>query len=195
MQAKTYEFYNAYRALKLHFTTDDYDIVKYQGKIKRAIRSPKAENYIEAFTKKFKRDQLIEYMVANFTHGDIYGGIYNDVEGIDIYTNWKMRTQNLSYNFKKDINTIKNHLKCDNILKAFESNGKHPLIMRMYLGKHIMLETVTILNSIYHFTESLNDILKHDYMWINFRRLVLKYQPFLNIDIDKYEGIIQNTGT
>lgn len=197
MQQTTYEFYKTYLALRLHFTTDDYDIVKYSGRTKRKTKSPpKDVSFLALFTQRFKKNQLIEYMVANFISGDAYGGIFSDTEeGEQFYNAWKQRIQNLSYNFKKDINTIKNHLNDQDITTAFESTGQHPKIMKMYLGKHIMLETIVILDIIYDFTTKLNDILKDDFMWNSFRRLVCKYQPFLNIDKDKYEGIIKATYT
>ena len=132
-------------------------------------------------------------MVANFVKGDNYGGVFNDIDGDDIYLEWKQRTENLTYNFKKDINTIKDSLKDDTISTLFESHGNHPKIMKLYMGKYVMLETVVILDSIYEFTEELDKILNDDFMWNKFKRLVCKYKPFLNIDIEKYESIIENT--
>lgn len=189
MQAEGYEFYRTYLALKLHFETD-YDIVKYGGRIKRSLKSPKILNGLIHFTKKYSKNELIEYLVANFTKGDRCGGIFN-CEGDDNYLDWKRRTQNLTYNFKKDINTIENRLQGKDFERLFESDGQHPLIMKLYLGKHITLETVVILNTIYDFSSKLNEQLKEDFLWNDFKRLVCKYQPFLCIDKDKYENIIK----
>ena len=170
------EFCNAYRALKAHFTTN-YDIVKNEGRINSSRGGIASREGVlaklEILKHKYKkRDRIIQYMVANFVKGDNYGGVFNDIDGDEIYTEWKQRTENLTYNFKKDINTIKDSLKDDTISTLFESQGNHPKIMKLYMGKYVMLETVVILNSIYEFTESLDKTLNDDFMWNKFKRLV-----------------------
>ncbi len=198
------EFCEIYRTLKIHFTNDKYDITKYEGRINKAVwKIPKSllnnegmATKLEVLKHKYrKRERIIQYMVANFVKGDNYGGVFNDIDGDDIYLEWKQRTESLTYNFKKDINTIKDSLKDDTISTLFESSGNHPKIMKLYMGKYVMLETVVILDSIYEFTEELDKILNDDFMWNKFKRLVCKYKPFLNIDKEKYESIIENTFT
>lgn len=187
-----YDPYRLYIALKLHFCTDSYDIIKYEGRVKRFLRKPKMTEHLEVFSKDYSRDEYIEYLVANFTNGDLYGGLFIP-DGKDIYTLWKNRTQALSYNFKQNINTIKNQTHNSDILELFEIKKHHPLVMKLYLGKHIMLETVVILNIIYDFISKIDGNLKEDYMWSNFKRLVRKYQPFLCIEKEKYENIIESS--
>ncbi len=188
----SYNFYNAFIALRLHFNSDSYDIVKYRGKIgNKVIKSENITRPLSALTKRYRKDDLVEYVVANLANGDSWGGLFAP-DGEDVYISWKERTQNLTYNFKRDINNIKSHLKHNSFDSLFKSeSSKHPLIMRLYSGKHIMLETVVIINILYDFIGKL-DALNGDFMWDHFRRLVCKYQPFLCIDKEKYENIISN---
>lgn len=183
-------FYRTYLALRLHFTTDDYDIIKYNCKLKCSLKGGKiAKQYLESFQRKYKEDELIEYMVANFVKGDKYGGLF-DPEGESNYIKWKGRIQSITYLFKKDINIIRNNV---NYLEdLFNIDGIHPKIMKLYLGKHIMPETCCILETVYGYTNSLDEKLKGDFMWDNFRRLVCKYQPFLRIERNKYEDIVKS---
>lgn len=189
----SYEFYNTYRALKLHFTTNNYDITKYNSKTKRSIRYNKGVlARLNVLTQKYKKFHLIEYMVSNFINGDDYGGVFS-VDGDDVYLEWKKRIQNLTYNFKKDINTIKDILNNTNDMSTlFEiNNNNHPMILKLFYGKHIMLETIVILDNIYNFMQKSN--INDDILWDKFSRLVLKYKPFLNVNKEKYESIVKNT--
>jgi len=56
----------------------------------------------------------------------------------------------------------------------------------MYLGKHISIETLVILNKINNYTNKLDNVLKDDIIWPDVSRIVKKYTPFLKIDKEKY---------
>lgn len=185
--SSNYTLYDSYVALKLHFTTDYYDIVKYKGIIKKTEKKPKIVEYLKFFSTKYDVRDLIDYFIANFVAGDRNGGLY-DPEGPNRYLEWKKRTQSLTYNFKQDINTIRDNV--DVIEDALNGHGRHPIIMKLYLGNHITLETLVILERIYDFTEM--NSLKDDLMWNDFKRLVCKYRPFIKIKESKYENIIRD---
>ena len=56
----------------------------------------------------------------------------------------------------------------------------------MYLGKHISMENLVILNKINNYTDRLDNVLKDDIIWPDVSRIVKKYTPFLKIDKEKY---------
>jgi len=99
----------------------------------------------------------------------------------------------MSYTFKNDIDKIlfnceKNNFKFDDV---FYSDTNHPIILRMYLGKHISIETLVILNNINNYTNRLDDVLKNDLVWPDVSRIIKKYQPFLKIEKEKYVRILR----
>ena len=68
----------------------------------------------------------------------------------------------------------------------FYSGTKQPIILKKYLGKHISIETLVILNYINNYTDRLDRELKNDIIWPDVSRIIKKYQPFLKIDKEQY---------
>jgi hypothetical protein len=183
-----YDVYRLYMAIKLHFTTESYDISKTKGMVKDCKNSFLKRKDIIAFRKlgeKYSKKEIIDFLVANFTRGDKYGGVF-DSESEEAYENWKIRQQKLSYVFKQDINNIL--LEAEKTLEDpfTANNGKHPLIVRLYLGGKISLETVIILDKLFDFKYSNDNILQYDFIWKDISLLIKKYRIFVKIDKEKY---------
>ncbi|NBO71114.1 MAG: hypothetical protein EBU66_04370 [Bacteroidetes bacterium] len=183
-----YDVYRLYMAIKLHFTTESYDISKTKGRVKDCRNSFLKRKDIMAFRKlgeRYSQREIIDFLVANFTRGDKYGGVY-DAEAEEAYEDWKIRQQKLSYVFKQDVNNILLHAE-KNVEDPFVANeGKHPLIVRLYLGGKISLETVIILDKLFNFRYSNDTILQYDFMWKDISLLIEKYRIFVKIDKEKY---------
>ena len=171
-----FEVYKIYLALKLHFTTESYDITKHKyaakGK-KETFLKRKDLTVLRKLARDFRRQEIIDILVANFVSGDRWGGMF-DVEAMETYKKWKANKERLSYTFEQDLNSIQLRMKKDNIEDA-TVDDQHPLILKMLLGKQIALETVVILNKAVNFIDDYNDdlILKDTCL------LVRKYSPFV----------------
>ena len=67
-------------ALKLHFTTDKYDVIKQKGKV-RASRQAFAKRSdlfsINKIAKKFSDEEVANFLIANFVSGDRWGGLFD----------------------------------------------------------------------------------------------------------------------
>ena len=154
-----FDVYKIYLALKLHFTTESYDITKHKyaakGK-KETFLKRKDLTVLRKLARDFRRQEIIDILVANFVSGDRWGGMF-DVEAMETYKKWKANKERLSYTFEQDLNSIQLRMEKDNIEDA-TVDDQHPLILKMLLGKQIALETVVILNKAVNFIDDTNPL-------------------------------------
>jgi hypothetical protein len=113
------------------------------------------------------------------------GDILSD-KGLTIYKNWKKRRESLSYTFQEEIKQLLPDFNENFIMKQNE----HPYALRLFLGEHISLDTLVILNQLVKFYQTWNKTLDNDIVWKEISLIIPKYQPFLNIDSDKFKKIL-----
>ena len=186
-----FDVYKIYLSLKLHFTTESYDITKHKyaakGK-KETFLKRKDLAVLRKLARDFRRQEIIDILVANFVTGDRWGGMF-DVEAMETYKRWKANKERLEYTFEQDLLSIQTRMDLDEVEDA-TVDKQHPLILKMLLGKYIALETVVILNKAVRFIDDYQDdlILKDTCL------LVKKYSPFVTKNtktlIDKHQDLI-----
>jgi len=167
-------------ALKLHFSTESYDIFKYKGQIKKLPDLAKRKD-------KFQIQKIARHpdpqglIIANLIRSpNLWTGDIVSAEGFANYKSWQKRIEALTYTFQEDIKKL-NH---ENLVENFKADdGSHPYALRLYLGDHICLETLVIINSLIDFYSHWDRKLKDDLVWKEIRLVIPKYQPFLK---DKY---------
>ncbi len=67
----SYEAYTLYLAIKLHFTTPNYDYFKHNAKVNSSFNSFIKRNdrfFFHKLTTKYKQEELLDYFVCNFFH-------------------------------------------------------------------------------------------------------------------------------
>ncbi len=188
---EAYDVYRLYMAMKLHFTTESYDISKTKGMVKDCRNAFMKRKDILAFRKlgeKYSKREIIDLLVANFTRGDKYGGVF-DNETEEAYEQWKIRQQKLTYIFTQDIISIITESEKTGQDPFTSNNGTHPIVVRLYLGGKISLETVIILDKLFDFRYSNDTSLQFDFVWKDISLLIKKYRIFLRIDKEKYMAI------
>jgi len=190
-----FDVYRSYLALKLHFTTDQYDVIKQQGRVKASKQSfykRKDLFAIKKISETLQDKEVVDFLIANFISGDRWGGVF-DIESKKNYLEWKRRIESISYTFTKELSLIADKLDKFNLefKYAFISSKDHPLILKMYLKKIVSIETLVILNKLNNFTDQMDVDLKDDIMWPDVSRLINKYSPFLNINKEKYDSIVR----
>lgn len=182
--------YKIYTSLRLHFTTDTYDI-----RSGVAPRKPK-EGVKASFKKKlellmkqynYNEEEFINYLVANFLHGNNWGIFENT--GPEIFTQWKRIQESLTYTFKQDVEYLASQVML--IDDAWSCENGHPVLLKAYCGKKCSLETLVILNKLYRFSHEVDEHLVMDPVWTSTSRLIHKYSPFIKIDKDKFFMITQ----
>lgn len=186
-----FEVYKYYIALKLHFTTDNYDVIKHKGRIKAsriAFAKRKDLFSIRKIADNYTNEEVVNFLVANFVSGDRWGGMF-DSEAKVRYDDWRKRTESLQYNFEKELDTIVHDLELSNLNneELFKiSKNEHPYIIKAYLRKDISIETLVILEKILGFTEKFDNEINDTIFWPDMSRLIKKYKPFVKIEKEKY---------
>lgn len=192
-----FDCYQTYLAVNNHFKQKSYDFFKYHGKISAKTASYEARKdkyFFEKASRRFKRDDFIKYLVANFTRGNTWiGELLTPKTEID-FKKWRKRIESLTYNFKEELSQI--HDKEENFNNLFViEKGKHPYAFRLYQRGTVSLETLVLLDDLVHFTKHWS---KHDDIILNeVVELIHKYRPFLyhftNADNNKLKQIVLET--
>lgn len=191
-----FRVFKYYLALKLHFTTDGYDIVKNKGRVKATEEAFKRRKDIYAITKiskTYNDEEVVNFMVSNFVSGDKWGGVF-DSEAKGRYLGWKNKIEALSYNFKNDMKEILDGLDLsrfdeESIFKVLPD--EHPYIIKAYLSKKISIETLVILNKLFKFTDKFDTEIAEQVVWPDISRLIKKYHPFLRINKESYNALLR----
>ena len=109
-----FDTYKCYLSLKNHFTKDSYDYHKYCGKSRATVQSfykRKDRFWFEKFSRSKTDAEVVEFFVSNFISCTDPGRLWIGEmmkEGDVRYTEWKKRTQSLSYIFKEEIEQLRN---------------------------------------------------------------------------------------
>ena len=196
MIMEPFEVYRYYLALRLHFTTDKYDVIEQRGRVratKNSFLKRKDLLSIRRVAETYSDKDIVDFLVANFVSGDRWGGVF-DVESKERYQGWKKRIEAISYTFKREIDRAVVYAEKHNM--AFQDlfscqNGQHPVIIKMYLRNDLSIETLVILNKLNNFIDQLDVQLKDDLVWPDTSRIIKKYSPFLEIKKEKYDEIFR----
>jgi len=188
-----FEAYKMYISLKLHFTSETYDYVKFNGKSRTTVKSfeKRSDKYFfEKLGKKFSSEALLEYFIANFIL-DKYSWIGEivSVNGDRNHTEWKKRIESLHYTFKCDVDFLLSEV--DSFDDLFRVDITHPPLLKYYLGSKITLETFVILNKLLNFIPQFDKSINEPLVWKDVRKTLIKYSSFLDIDLCKYKHTLK----
>ena len=196
MIMEPYDVYRSYLALKLHFTTDKYNVIEQKGRVRASRQSffKRTDLFnIKKIAGEYSDSEVVDFLIANFVSGDRWGGVF-DSEARSNYLSWKKRIESITYTFEKDIDKIsfeseKNQERFIDYFRSF--NSQLPKVINMYLRNDVSIETLVILNKLNNYTNKLDQQLSDNIIWPDISRLIKKYSPFLNINKKKYDDIIR----
>ena len=146
-----YKAYRYFLALKLHFTTDKFNVFQNKGNVRGSYESFNARNDRHLFEKlgrKFSTDrELIQFIVAQFVYNNP-NFIYGLEQAEDHYREWIKVKESLTKVFEDDLNVLtleaeKNGYTLPEMVGAVNNN--FPIIIKLYLGKRIHPHTLSIL--------------------------------------------------
>jgi hypothetical protein len=188
-----FDAYKTYLALKNHFTKNNYDYHKYQGKVRANLDSfykRKDRFWFEKLSRNKTDQEVIDFFIANFIHVDDpsslwIGSIIHD--GDIHYKDWQKRIQSLSYIFKEESEKLFKDYKFEEV---FDCSKSHPVLLKMFLGGKISLETMVIYDRIFLYGKNFDKKLK-DPVWETVSLKMKKYSPFLNTDVLRYRKILK----
>ena len=173
-----FEVYKMYLALRMHFTKDHYDYVKYRGKVnasEKAFEQRRDRYFFKKLATKYDQDQILNYFVANFMV-DPAGYIKSFSDGN--YERWKANQESFSYKFRQDVHHLLEDFEApyqDKFDKIFDvQNGSHPPLLRYYLSGEITLETLVVFETCLGYVDRFDKKLS-DPIWKDVRRRIVKY--------------------
>ena len=177
-------------ALRLHFTTEQYDIVKMKGRVKTTEQSfAKRHDVVLGVRKvarKYELPQVVDFLVANFVAGAKWARLF-DSESESRYKAWQAKMDSLGYLYTQELNTL-----CENAktyTQIFDCKRGHPPILKAYLNGEVSIETLVILNRVLPFAANVTTYMEKDIIWPEVALLIRKYTPFVRINKDKYRGM------
>ena len=191
-----FSVYKMYLALKLHFTTENYDVIAQRGRVRasRAAFAKRKDLYsIKKVSKTYSDEEVANFLVANFVSGDRWGGMF-DSEAGERYSDWKKRIESLGYIFTNDLDNLLQDLESQNMTfaDAFKiTRSEHPYIIKAFLRKTISLETLVIIEKLDPFLDNFDANMPDKIMWPDISRLMRKYKPFLRFDREKFDAIFR----
>ena len=190
-----YEAFSLYESIKLHFTKDNYDFFKYNGKSNISIttfENRKDKYHFYKLSRKFnKKEDLIPFLVANFVERETLW--VGDLLIEDAEVNFQRRQkvlQSLSYQFTNDIEKLFDGISDPNeVIRVID--GDYPILLRHTLQRITQIETLCILNQILGFLPMWDKKITDTIRWPDFRRKIVKYAAFLPRDTVKYKLILK----
>ena len=186
-----FEVYKTYLALKQHFTKQEYDYFKYNGKVRaneNSFEQRRDRYFFKKLATRYPSKEIVGYFVANFI-SDPKGYIGSFSK--DIYTQWKIHQESFTYKFKQDVNLLLEETN-NNFDSIFHTKGQHPPLLKRFYADEVDLETLVVFEHCIGYTNNLDKVIK-DPIWKETKKVIKKYEPFLDIDCQRYKKVILET--
>ena len=190
-----YKAYRYYLAIKLHFTSESFDVFSNRGNVRATRESFNARNdrYIfEKLAKKLPADKdLIQFFVSNFAYG-ADTAIYAGNEADDNFMMWNKRKQSITKMFLDDLAKILNHMeknkvKTTNLFQFVD--GDYPVVLTLYIGNQISIETLRIIDDLNPILDDWSKNSAVRYIWDKEFLRMKKLTGFVKYDKIKMEKI------
>ena len=201
----TFDAWRVYQGLYLHFM-GNYDFHKYHGtgswdsvqqmeknfaKHERHGKFSVQRNIFKKLGNRFNsKEDLKLFFLSQFTYNLTYPSLFDS----EVYDDYKTRMNNFHFHLREDMKQVLEYMKeYDKTFdEMFVANGvNHPSLLKLGLSRTISLETFVTLDIVLNFISMMNKRLV-DPAWKDFRNLVLKYKPFLSLNVEKEQKIIRD---
>ncbi len=190
-----FKAYRYYLAIKLHFTTDKFNVFENRGNVKGTREAFNARNdrYIfEKLALKRSNDkEIIQFFVANFAYGKDTS-IYEGKEAEDNYIEWMKRKQSVTKVFIDDLAAILHLVETEKLKHSaiFEfTENEYPITLKMFIGGKITIESLRILDDFTDIIEKWKIHPSVKYIWDDELRRVTKLTGFVKYDKIKLSKI------
>jgi hypothetical protein len=193
-----FKAYRYYLAIKLHFTTDKFNVFQNRGNVRGTREAFNARNdrYIfEKLARHYQNDkEIIQFFVANFVYGN-ESAIYEGSEAADNFTKWNYRKQSITKVFIDDLATILTHIETNklkhNAIFEFTEN-EYPVALSLFIADKISAESLKIIDDFYPIIEKWKQNTSIRYIWENELRRVTKLSGFVKYDKEKLSKIFKH---
>lgn len=178
--------YLLYLGIKLHFHTESYNFIKYNGKVDATLNAYMKRKDKFHFAKLARKygDELQDFYIANLCEKDYWAGDLLENEAHKRFTEWKKRQQKLSYMFENDVQSLLKKRGIREVLAC--NNGQLPILLKEYMGKRISPETLVMILDITKCEEVWNKEITDTLIYPDLMNKINKYRSFLSFDVRKY---------
>lgn len=190
-----FKAYRYYLAIKLHFTSEKFNVFENRGNVKGSREAFNARNdrYIfEKLARKFANDRdIIQFFVANFAYGN-ESAIYAGQEADDNLAEWNRRKQSITKIFIDDLASLLTYVEINKLPTSsiFDFNfNEYPAALKLFIGGKISIETLVIINELDHIVEHWLDNPTVQYIWNTELLRIKKLIGFVKYDKEKLRKI------
>ena len=190
-----FEVYKTYLALKLHFSKDNYNFFTFNGKSRASLQSfekRKDKYFFKKIGSKYNEKEIVNFLLSHFIEDDNcwIGNI--SVNKSKTYTEWNNKIQSMSFVFQNEMDAL------SDIEEDFDSlfrvkNGQHPIILKEHLAGNVSLESMVILQKLINYIPYFSQKISEPIVWPEVKKKVVKYEPFISIDNNKYRRVLLKT--
>jgi hypothetical protein len=187
-----YDLYCLYQAIKLHFTSENYNFFQYDGRTRVSVDSfekRKDKFLFHRLARKYDSVDMVSFLVANFVNSDTnWTKSLLEEAAEETFREWRRVTDSMSRVYVEQLKGICSDPKEFNSL--FEvKDGQHPKLLAHFLQGDIRIEILVILNNIFDFFKIWDKKIDDDVIYPKISRRVRKYGAFLTVDVDKYKKL------
>ena len=198
MKLHGFDVYKKYLAMKQHFSNESFDYHQYDGKVNAKETTYQSRSdfwFFETIARKHSPKETEEFMLATFTEAKDPAKVWiGEIQrhGKDNWMVWQKRQQSLQYLVGQDFDRLADHMATEGYTfnDLFETMGKHPPCLKLYIKRQVCIETLIILDMILGFMVNWDRKLK-DPLWESLSFKIRKYRPFLSIPTQKYKTLLQ----
>ena len=192
-----FKAYKYYLAVKLHFTSESYDLFEHNGKVRASLVKYNERNdkylFEKLYTKLGGDKEFVEFLVANFMYGndDV---MYTPEESTTIYKQWLKRKQSITEVFRDDLDLMVLHAQQNKLgqplLETIHGlEGQHPEMFKLLIGGQISIETCSIIERLDPYLQDWKQNL--GVFWDQARRIG-KSHRFVKFDENKMNRLYLN---
>lgn len=148
-----FKAYKYYLAVKLHFSSDSYDLFEHNGRVRASLVKFNERNDKYLFEKVYNKlggdKEFVEFIVSNYMYGND-DAMYTPEESMANYKVWQKRKQSLTEVFRDDLDLMVLHAQREKLGQPLVETihglkGQHPEMFKLYLGGSISIETCSII--------------------------------------------------
>ena len=184
-----FDVFKTYLGVKLHFTSDNYDYYKYDGKVNCKLETFTKRNdryFFHKLSTKYGQDNILDFFVAKFLSDDkkwVGNLLQND--GKDVFLDYKKRKDSFAYHFRGDLNGINMDLNGRGL--SFDDgflcrNGQHPRILQLLIQKKVSYQTTVALDYFLGFCKNWDKEIKERVVWPKISSKITKLKPFISFN-------------
>ena len=190
-----YDLYGLYQAIKLHFTSEQYNFFQYDGKTRisvDAFQKRRDKFLFHRLARKYRDEEMVPFLVSNFVHSDDnWTKSLLEEEAEETYRNWKRVTDSMTKVYVEDLQKIATKDNFNDLFKVEE--GQFPKLLVLFMQNEVTMETMVILNNIFNFIKIWDKKISDDIIYPKISRKIRKYGAFLNVNVDKYKKLTKET--